>query len=354
MAMIDQLYAQVDQMFKNAGVIPAPGSVMRIAEDILYGRRTLQKASADIQWVKNYLTNNPDKATDPGGHRLAGGPPTDDATETIDTGNAEAIIRDTLSRYGLESLVSWAITQIKEGKSPNEVLIDLRKTSQYKTRFAGLEQRRANNLTAMTEEEYLQYELEADSLMSRAGMPNALRNRETYADLIGRNISLIELGQRINNGYRAVAAAPMEIRRAFADYFGPNGDSALAAFFIDPDRTEQFLLDAVEISQFGGTAEQFGFDVGRGTAEGLRNRGYSLPELRSRLMAAREQTHLTQEIISERMDLTDDTLLRSFGFDDVDARESLRRRVEKRIADFQGGGGSTLSGRGFAGFGSQR
>jgi len=227
-------------------------------------------------------------------------------TKLVESRNGSALgeLQTVLDRYDLGDLTEWAWQRILAGESQAEIMNKLRETSQFKTRFKAIDMRRDAGLPAISPEEVIQYEEQASALMRAAGMPrNFYNNPDDFASLLGNNISIVELGTRVNDMYTAISRAPVEIRNTFAEYFGANGDAALAAFFLDPERAAPELINMVNTANFAGTVRQFGFNPDFATAKRAADMGIGIEEARRGSQELNDLEPLFTETISETNDL---------------------------------------------------
>lgn len=407
-AEIERWFAEANVSL-SAGTSESPGArIARIFNQIATGERTPEGVRASID---NLAKNNPSETyyeptpvagppriggipergsqtpPPPGstsGERPTGGfaPPTEEPYTTWPIGNvnpdpmgttlspevveaveeedefdeeAFAILSRLLADYGLESLEPWLRDAIINGWSVDRIRAELPNQQAYKDRFPGLEIRKANNLPLISPNEYIRLELEFESLLSRANMPESFwDSHEDFAELIGNNVTIADLAQRINRGYQAVVEAPKEIRDVFAEYFGVNGDSALAAFFLDPEREEAKLIEAAEMAAVGGTARRFGLEIGMNKSRRIRGLGLSAQQVAGGFAGVNGQRPLFRETLTERTDLTAEGIGvdSAFGLD-PNARERLKQRLESRISRFGGSsGGAVVTQGGVTGLGS--
>lgn len=265
-----------------------------------------------------------------------------------------ATITQTLAEYevmgpDIEALIQQLII---EDATEAEWLLRIRETQTWKDRFAGNEMRRAAGLSPLSPNEYIAYERSAHQLMSEARLPAGFYDsRADYTELIGRDISLRELSRRIDNGYRAVANAAPEIRRAFADYFGADGDSALAALFLNYDKGVDVLEKHVAAAQFGGIGRRFGFNPDQNIALRAADIGITQEMANAGFGQLVELAPLFTETISESEDLTAEKQ----GFDSVfgfnpQAVDEIRQRREARVARGKGSqAGTSITNQGALG-----
>lgn len=260
--------------------------------------------------------------------------------------DAFTLVRQMLDTYGLGSLADWAYQQIVSGHSEQQVLYDLRQQEPYKARFRGMALRQQAGLPAISEAEYLSYERAVRQTFVQAGLPPGFYDQpEDFASLIGNDVSVSELQTRVTDGYRQVADAAPEIRAAFANLFGADGDAALAAWFLDGDKAVPVLERAVRVAQASGTGSRYGFGD-RTTAEDLAARGLSQGQLEQGFGAAYDLGAYTDEIGGETADLTQKDALGA-GFQlDPRATEAFRRRAESRAAAGKNDAGQYAGGQG--------
>lgn len=287
---------------------------------------------------------------DPSISRATAQPPLLDPATGLPASNEQtdalAYIRNTLDQYGLGSEADWAWSQIVQGVGQTQLLQALRQRPAYQQRFQGMAQRQANGLPAVSEAEYIAYERQAYQLMLAAGMPEQFRTQDYIANLIGQDRSINEVQQLISNAYLAVTQAPPEVRQTFADYFGPQGDSAFASFILDGQHAAPALEQMAQQAIVGGTGRTYGFDVGQGLAEQIVQRGLTgqAPQTFGQVAAQRP---LFTETVSENQDLTEQQgVSAGFGIDQTDVGK-VRRRAEERAAAFGGqatGGVTTQEG----------
>lgn len=265
--------------------------------------------------------------------------------------DAMAYIRSVLAEMGLESEADWAWSQIVEGIGQTQLLQLLRQRPAYKQRFRGMEILRENGLPAISEQDYIRQERSLYQLMLAAGMPEEYRTQDYFARVIGKGNSVDEVRQTIQSAYLAVTQAPPEVRQTFFDFYGTQGDQAFAALMLDPDQSQVALERMAQTALVGGTARQYGFQVGRGFAEMVVSRGLS-GEARRNFENVQRNRWIFDETVSETQDLTSQQGIEAaFGMD-VEAEQAIARRAEKRAADFGGSGQAVRTQRGIIGLGA--
>jgi hypothetical protein len=178
------------------------------------------------------------------------------AGPTGDQEDAKNYLNDVLRNYGLDTLGEWAWEQIQAGHTPARVIQELRQRDEYKQRFVGMAERQSRGLPAISEAEYIAWERSARQMMQTAGLPADFYDRpDDFGRFIGRDVSLQELSERVNDGFRQAMAAGDEVRDELQRLYGV-GASQLAAFFLDPDRALPVIERQFAASQISGAAQR--------------------------------------------------------------------------------------------------
>lgn len=270
--------------------------------------------------------------------------------------DALSYVQNVLDEYDLGELSTWAWEQIVGGSSPEMLIQSMREQQAFKDRFSGMEIRKELGLPAISPAEYISYERYAAGLMREANMPAEFWDqRQDFALLIGNDVSLNELNSRIANSYSRVARAPQVVRDVFAEWFGPNGPSALAAFFLDPDRAGLILDKMVTQAEIGGYGRTFGLNLSSGRAADIASRGIGAQEAQRGFQVLEPESSYFNETITESEDLTleKEGVGATFGLEGESAAK-VRRRKDERAAEFAGVGGGGVTQQGAVGLGSAR
>lgn len=256
----------------------------------------------------------------------------------------------------LGSLGDWAWNEYLNGVPESQIFLEMRQRPEYQRRFPAMAAL-ASKGHAISEAEYVNYEKSAAQIFSYAGMAQ-FATPDYLNSLIAGEVSLNELNDRIQNGYKLVLQAPQQVRDQFAQWFGPNSDAALAGWFLDASHTEPFIETAVQEAQAGGYAKFFGFDL---TQEGAKLIGQVAPtaqQLIAGFQEAQKYLPLTTETIFEKNDLTAaDTASVAFGVGEPfgvggePPAEKFRKRLEERVAGVHGGGQAAQTQQGIVGAG---
>ncbi len=233
---------------------------------------------------------------------------------------------------------------VKNGiTDPVEVQQLLDDNADWRERFAPMyEQRKqaANGqaVQILTPAQIREFEQQAMTTMRAYGMPPDLYdNYKDFQKLMINGVSPRQLENAVIGGWAKVQGSPQEVRDYFAENFGPAGDSALAAFYLDNAQFEDKLDKITRTATIGGTARGLGIGLSLGTSQGLAGMGLEGESARQGLLNVAAMKELFQENFGEQ-DLTEEQGVRgSFGLDEADAAR-LKQRKDERVASFSGGG----------------
>ena len=174
--------------------------------------------------------------------------------------------------YGLDSLAGKIYGFVKNGYSPDTISILLQDTSEYKTRFAGNEARKAAGLAVLSPAEYLATEASYRQIMQQSGMPASFYDQPSdFANWIGKNVSPSEIQSRVDLATQATALANPGLREAL-NQMGID-DGHLSAYFLDQTKALPILQKAAATAQIGGEALNQGLAFDQAYAEQLATQG---------------------------------------------------------------------------------
>jgi hypothetical protein len=271
------------------------------------------------------------------------------------SGDAWAYLQSLLADYGLGDLDHFAQGAIVQGLSTNEIVQQLRTTDTYKKRFAVIEQRKQLGLPAIGEAEVIQYEKNATQMMRAAGMRSGFWDSpEDFVKLQVNDISLSELQSRINDGYVAAAMAPQDVRDQWKALGYTEGD--LAAYMLDPDRTEAILTKQIGAVQRAAEAQRVGFgQLNTQEAEHLQALGVTGEQAQQGFSDLINNKELLGTLPGEQGDnISREQQFQMVFQNNTQLQQQLKKRASERAALFQQGGGFASTQTGFAGIGTAR
>lgn len=164
----------------------------------------------------------------------------------------------TLQQWGLESLGGVLKDLIQGGITDSASLtLALQGTQEWKLRFAGNEQLKAQGLGVLSPAEYLALERSYAQIMRNYGLPPGFYDDPSdYAGFIGKNLSPSELQTRVQ-AYADLANREDPETVAQLNSMGlSRGD--LLAYMIDPDRATPLIEQTYKTALLGGAARRAG------------------------------------------------------------------------------------------------
>jgi hypothetical protein len=238
-----------------------------------------------------------------------------------------------------------------------DLLPELFEQQEFKNRFPGYHQRLDAGYNAIDIQDYLSYETRFNELMVSYGLDQMIMEsntnvKEYVGDLIGGNISLEQVDQRISKGVAAVLDAPEPVLEQYEQWYGDGAENALLANFLDPDANLINLSKQAGAAAAGGYAKDvLGNTLTQELAEEIGDLDYTNQQLYQAYTALAQQTALFAEKAGEQ-----DFKIEEQGVEyalnlDSETIQDMETRRRSRSADFQGGGGAMISGT-TTGFGS--
>lgn len=254
--------------------------------------------------------------------------------------SARGTIGLALREIDMEDMTEWAYDLVLQDLSPEEILLKLRGTDRYKVRFEGNELRRQAGKNLWTEKEILTYEDTLRSTLREWGIPLSLYDTTSeIAQFIGKDLSVPEVNRRIEKGFAKVTASP-DLRSQFRDWYGPDGDVALAMYFFDTDRALPLLEQQAGAATLGGIGIRYGVTMSKQRAESFVQQGVNIDLAPDAFGRLGQLDPLFHETVSENQDFTSEEqgLDYVFGTNGNMAESVLKRRLEDRNAAFAGAG----------------
>lgn len=286
----------------------------------------------------NYLTN------DAAGQYFATHP---------DSGDAWAQLSAILQDRGLGSLSNFIENGIIQGWDAAQAEQHIRETPEWQTRFAAIIQRQKLGLPAISEDDVVNTERQYAQIMQSAGLPAGFYDQPSdFTDLLVKDISPTEVQNRVVQGYQAAMNAPPETKNALKSMYGLN-DGDLAAYFLDPSKTEELLTKQVTSAQIAGAAQRTGFGgIDKTQAEGLNALGVTNDQATQGFSDLASKAQLMQTLPGEGGDNigSDQQLAAEFG-QNAAAQRAIKDRGAQRVAAFSGNGTFASNKEGFAGVG---
>lgn len=227
--------------------------------------------SPDVQAWLDYYKTNPDTKNVPEAQlvpyaesfvRQNKVPPTPGApigSAPVQLSGADKDARDILigelNRWGLGELVDDFENYIQRGYSPAQADLELRKTEQFKKRFAGNEALTKSGFNAYSIPEYLSIENEMRNALKY--MPKQFSSTEELAKLIGGRVSAAEVGRRVQAAQDFVYQTPQSVRDEYLRMYGVSSND-IAAALLNPVLAEPVINERIRKATITGAAKDQG------------------------------------------------------------------------------------------------
>jgi hypothetical protein len=272
-----------------------------------------------------------------GGNRTGAG------NEPMSEQSARAIIRGFLQQFDLGGLEDLLYNELVSEQDFSEVRLmqRIRETPDYQRRFPGMSGRQSQGRNAITEAEYIAMERGYKQLFQQAGLPQGFYDEPTdFGGFIAGDISVAEMGRRVQQGYQAVSQADPSVKESLRAFYGVT-DGELAAFFLDPGKAESLIMQQTATAQIGAAAarEGFGAAADRLAAERMQRLGVTEQEATQAFgVLGRSQELLTPIERGETALDVAETALGLTGRGGSEAAQRFRTQQRRRVAAFEGGG----------------
>jgi hypothetical protein len=257
--------------------------------------------------------------------------------------DARTTMASVLATYGLGDLSDFVYNEIiaKETvniNNPDAIIFAIREQPAYQKRFAGNAARLKKGLSELDPSSYIGLENQFRQTLQSNGLPaNFYDQTEDFQALIEGDVSPSELNERVQQGYRAVADADPAVKEQMKNLYGI-GESELAAYFLDPQRTAPLLTRQAQAANIAARGlEQGGIQLSGAYAEDLARRGISEQQARAGFAEVGALGELRQTFAGETALSGEQLAGAAFGLD-VAAQQELERKRRLRTGEFAGGG----------------
>jgi len=257
--------------------------------------------------------------------------------------DARSTMASVLATYGLGDLADYVYNEIiaKETvniNNPDAIIFAIREQPAYQKRFAGNAARLKKGLSELDPASYIGLENQFRQTLQSNGLPaNFYDQADDFQALIEGDVSPSELNERVQQGYRAVADADPAVKEQMKNLYGI-GESELAAYFLDPQRTAPLLTRQAQAASIAARGlEQGGIQLSGAYAEDLARRGITEQQARAGFGEVGALGELKQTFAGETALSGEQLAGAAFGLD-VAAQQELERKRRLRTGEFAGGG----------------
>lgn len=255
-------------------------------------------------------------------------------------------VKAAFTQYGLQSLFGKVEEYAKAGYNADAIVMLLRDTPEYKQRFPAM-QSLMDKGRAISEAQYIEYERSTAQIEQKYGLPDGMLMGHV-TDMLTNEVSLQELNDRVTIAVADSIMAPDDLKATIRDYYGLDPDTALAAYYLDPDIALPLLEKQSAAARIGTWGSRQGVQgVNVGMAEYLQELGVNEQQAQQGFGAVKQQEGL-------QYGKGDTAGLASLVDQNVAgvANTDVERAARARAGRFAGGGQYAAGQAGVTGIGS--
>jgi hypothetical protein len=223
--------------------------------------------------------------------------------------SAYDFIRSRAEELGIGVAIANRIIDLvaDKGLSLQAIDLEIQTTPEYKARFAGIEKYKQNFASDIaagkkaaqpTPAEYIAYEKQAQNVLNRFGLAD-LANQETYADLIGGDVSITEVTERITDVYDRIQNADDVLKTQLSTYFPTYGTSDFARALLTgktPQDMASQLKRRLTTAEIASEATRAGLMTNAERAQQLEQMGVSRNLARAGFSKIAEQQPVLEKL----------------------------------------------------------
>jgi len=283
-----------------------------------------------------------------------GGGDNNDEEEFVPIVGAKEILRNVLSSYGLEALYEYAwslyANQTIDISDTESFMYALREQEAYKKRFAANERRKALGFNELKPATYIALEKSYKDTLAANGLPQGFYDSpDDFEKLIGGDVSVAELNNRLKDAYAVVRDASPEVKNKMAEMYGVT-DGDLLAYVIDPDRARPLMApDYKRQAQAALIAESAqrlsALNFNKDVAEQFVRQGITQAEAEAAFTTVGQMGELRRGGFGEQQ-ITDLQFAQAALGTDAEAKRLVEERKKRRIGEVTASGGSATLAQG--------
>lgn len=240
-----------------------------------------------------------------------------------------------LKNFGLEGMNDRVKQYLIDNgtEDTTRIRLWLMEQPEFKKRFPAIETLSKAG-RAISPEEYIAREQQYIGVMRNAGLnpqffdEDPTKENVQFHKLIANEVLPEEFRTRVQDGFNRVANVNPLVRDAFKNYFGVEGDQALAAFFIDPERAAPALTKAAATAEMGAAAYQRNINIDLNYATKLAEQGVSFEQAKQGMERVSQLSSLFAGNINE-------SAIRSTGVPENELTNKLNTNQDSSVMSAQ-------------------
>jgi hypothetical protein len=271
-------------------------------------------------------------------------------TTSVADSSAKAIIDGFLGQYGLSTLSNWAWQKWQGGESSDQIMLELRATPEYQTRFPAMDALSKSG-HAISESQYINLEQTYIQIGRQFGLPSSFYDQPSdFTAQIAGQVSPAEYQQRVQDYMTFAYEVDPTQREELKRLYGVD-EAHIAAAVMDPEKALPVLQRQFGATQAAAAAQRASFgQLDQTQAELLA--GISPDALAQGFGKLYGQRELMTNLPGEGGTApTQDQGIGATFLGDAAAQAELDRKARERAAVFGGGGSVSQTQQGYAGAG---
>ncbi len=273
-----------------------------------------------------------------------------------------------LSAADAKTATDWYAQERANLVSPAEMNMKMYQQGWFQTAFPGITQQIKNGQVPMSPQDYVTFKQGVQNFSANYGIPKGFITDADIGNAIGNGLTFTQVSDRLGAAFNAAGTGAAQDPQAAAlleKWYGIKpGSGAMAAFYLDPERTQTLLAQSSTAAAGGAAAQQAGFTkLDQGTLMSIAAHGTTAATLASTAQAEAGALGATRAGAGNLPTATEGEMLASQGIGGAapgETQEQAMSRVQAavgaRTAQFKGGGataGGGAAGTSGAGSGTQ-
>lgn len=255
-------------------------------------------------------------------------------------------VRSTFKTWGMpEGMAGDVIDIVKDARSPEQAMVQIRETDAYKERFAGNIARAKAGFGMLDEASYLQLESSYRQSMHAAGLPKGFYDDPSdFSKFISQDVSPEEIARRAEIAGDLAQKKDPQLWKELQARGISKGDAA--AYMLDPDRALPAIEKKLKAAEIGQVAREtgMGFRKGKGFENKLADKGISADQARVAFNAVDDKKDALNQaagIYGEDKFSDKDLAKAELGIGGRKAKRRAKSLASRERAQWSGSGGGT-------------
>lgn len=252
-------------------------------------------------------------------------------------------IRSSFQQWGMpDGFADRVIDITRDARSPEQALLQIRDTQEYRQRFAGNIARQKAGLPMLSEDEYLGLERSYAEALQFYGVPGDAFGQDDYAKWISGDVSVAEVQARAEIAGTLAQRKDPQLWKELESRGITKGDAA--AYLLNPDKALPAIQKKLSSAEIGVAAREAGMRFGNKFENMLVDKGVDAGQARQAFQAVAEDEADLDALAARygEKEFGKKALAKGeLGVGGVRAKKRRRDLASRERASFSGGGGGS-------------